>query len=165
MDGESSERRNKFNISGFIMILAAICTIISTMRPEIVHAYEYASNFIKMDIRKPVKLELFEKYNILLFEDEREKVEKYIIRSHKETISIRELESLTDGELYYLYNGIYAYCGMYFLEKELNEYYETFSWFVPEYDTTEFRWDYLNYYQRETINYIKSIENERTNSK
>ena len=60
-----------------------------------------------------------------------------------------------------MYNGIYAYNGMFFLEEELNQYFNSFEWYEMKYDTTELVWCDLNYYQRKTLSYINLIREKR----
>ena len=100
-----------------------------------------------------------EKNNVI--NEEQIIIERYIIKSHSEIIPFEELEQLKDSELYYLYNGIYAYNGMFFLEEELNQYFNSFEWYEMKYDTTELVWCDLNYYQRKTLSYINLIREKR----
>lgn len=88
-------------------------------------------------------------------------IEKYIVRSEKEIISIPEIEELSDEELYLMRNGIFAYCGREFLEKELEEYFLQYEWYEPSISRDDFKWNMLNHYQQKNVENISKIEKSR----
>lgn len=90
------------------------------------------------------------------FLTDREKIEIFIIRSNTEIIPINELKDLTDDELYYIRNGIFAYSGQWFLSC----YYDKYSWYDSKYSSTEV-WNHMNSYQMQNIENIGSIEEQR----
>lgn len=87
-------------------------------------------------------------------------VEYYILCSESREISIGELDTLTDEELRFIRNGIYAYCGREYTE-DLKEYYEKYTWYMPHISKKEFLWDYFNVFQQKTIENIIKVENDR----
>ena len=101
-------------------------------------------------------------------EKEREKSEQdiiglYIKRSENEVISQDELRNLSDEELRYVCNGIFAYCGRIY-EGELKEYYEKYDWYEPSIRGEDFIWDkYFNDFQFQTMNNIVNLRKERAN--
>ena len=85
-------------------------------------------------------------------------VESYIIRCKQEEISINEFKALSDEMLYYIRNGIFAYCGLYYS----SGYYEQFEWYNAVFmSTDQFDWNVFNTYQIRNINNIQRIEDER----
>ncbi len=78
--------------------------------------------------------------------------------------SREELEALTDEELYYARNEIYARLGRKFNTDELQQYFSAKSWYVPRYEPAEFDRmgeSAFNPYELANINLIKSIEETR----
>lgn len=78
--------------------------------------------------------------------------------------SQEELEALTDEQLYYARNEIYAKLGRKFRSEELNRYFSSKSWYTPLYEPDAF--DDLgdsafNPFELANRNLIVSIENER----
>lgn len=84
-------------------------------------------------------------------------IDYYIQKCYQEIISEEELNNLTNNELYYIRNGIFAYSGMIF---SIN-YYERYSWYNGHIQKSHFKWNMLNKYQQENIENIKEIENQR----
>ena len=75
-----------------------------------------------------------------------------------------ELAGLTDEQLYYARNEIYAKLGRKFKSEELNQYFSQKTWYIPAYEPSVF--DNLgdsvfNPYELANRNLIVSIENER----
>lgn len=64
--------------------------------------------------------------------------------SNLELIDQREINALSDKELTYAINEIYARHGYIFQSDELREYYEQFSWYVGEIPSAEFSIDCFN---------------------
>lgn len=90
----------------------------------------------------------------------RDKVECYILDSKYREISIEELEELSDDELRFIRNGIYAYCGREFTD-DLRKYYEQYEWYNPYISKEDFDWDYFNVFQQRTIENIVGVERHR----
>ena len=90
---------------------------------------------------------------------EKQLVEYYIKRCYEENISIDELNDLTISQLYYIRNGIYAYCGRYYE----SGYYDEFDWYDGHIktDNDEIFWELFNSFQKENIEKILSIEKKR----
>lgn len=91
---------------------------------------------------------------------EEEKIENYIIRCNTEVVSINELNDLSQDELYYIRNGIFAYSGRIFIEDELTKYYKQFIWYEAKYTSTGI-WEYINSYQYQNIINIRDIEGKK----
>lgn len=70
-----------------------------------------------------------------------------------------ELESLSDGELNYAINEIYARHGYIFRSAELMEYYGQYSWYTPTIPSDEFSVDCFNQYEQQNW---KLLVDERT---
>lgn len=88
-------------------------------------------------------------------------VEKYILESSYSEISSDDLNKLSNEELRYLRNGIYAICGRKFEDKDLSEYYSQYDWYSPFIDATHFHWNLFNSFQQKTIERIVAIEKSR----
>lgn len=88
---------------------------------------------------------------------EDELIEKYIIMSESEVISEDILKDLSDKELYYIRNGIFAYEGLLFE----SGYYERFSWYEGDTYSEEEIWNRFNKYQSSNVKNIISLEKER----
>lgn len=84
-------------------------------------------------------------------------IEEYILHSENAIIPIDELESLSDEELYYIRNGIFAYVGKYYE----SGYYDKFSWYTGDVIDSDDIWNRINEFQLENINNIKLIEDQR----
>lgn len=84
-------------------------------------------------------------------------VESYIIRCETEVIQIDEWVNLSNEELYYIRNGIFAYVGYPFD----SGYYDKYSWYAPIDSPTAAK-ERLNSCQWENIEKIKMIEQQRT---
>lgn len=84
-------------------------------------------------------------------------IEKLILESNNTIIPFDILNSLSDNELYYVRNGIYAYSGMYF---ESN-YYNKYPWYSGKIHKNNFQEGMLNQYQQQNISNILEIENSR----
>lgn len=83
-------------------------------------------------------------------------VETYIIRCRTEVISFNEWDDLSNDDLYYIRNGIFADCGQWFE----SGYYDEFSWYNPKYSSVEV-WNYIGHCQRKNIDNIGFIEDQR----
>lgn len=70
-----------------------------------------------------------------------------------------ELESLSDGELNYAINEIYARHGYIFRSAELMEYYGQYPWYTPTIPSDEFSVDCFNQYEQQNW---KLLVDERT---
>ena len=92
-----------------------------------------------------------------IFSEEQEIVNNYIERSSSDIISIEELNNLSDNELYYIRNGIYAYEGYYFN----SGYYDEFPWYNGHILPDDFNENMLNHCQIVNIHNIKYIEDQR----
>lgn len=84
-------------------------------------------------------------------------VDKWVPITYEEVVPIETWRGLSDKELYYIRNGIFAYAHAIF---ESN-YYERFSWYNGTINVKEFEWSYFNPYQKENIENIKAVEAER----
>ena len=85
-------------------------------------------------------------------------VEEYIILASTREISKEELSQFSKEDLFWIRNGIYAYCGRSFLEQEITQYFAKFEWYKPVVKAEDFRWEIFNEAQARTIINIKSIE-------
>ena len=83
-------------------------------------------------------------------------IEEYVLYSEKEVIPIEELESLSDNELYYIRNGIFAYAG----QKFKSGYYDKFSWYTGNVSENDV-WLKINPVQLKNIENIHLIEEHR----
>ena len=81
--------------------------------------------------------------------------------SGTELILPQELESLSDSDLTYAINEIYAQHGYIFRNDELREYYGQFSWYVGEIPADEFSADCFNQIERQNWNLLVNERNLR----
>ena len=72
-----------------------------------------------------------------------------------------EAQALSDRELTYAINELYARHGYLFKSTELLEYYQQFSWYVGEIPSNEFSVDYFNQIELENWNLLVSERNSR----
>ena len=84
-------------------------------------------------------------------------VDKWVPTTYEEVVPIDIWRSLSNEELYYIRNGIYAYSHAIFP----SGYYEKFAWYSGIIDVNEFEWSYFNFYQKKNIENIKAVEAER----
>lgn len=95
--------------------------------------------------------------------EETDIIESCILDSRDHELGVDMLRELSDEELYYIRNGIYAYQGRIFNTSGLNEYYSKYDWYFPCYSEEEFRAEFFNKSQARTISNIVFVENERKN--
>lgn len=72
-----------------------------------------------------------------------------------------DLEGLTKEELSHARNEIYARHGRIYQSEELNEYFESKSWYNPIYTADEFSDDMLTEYEKENAKFILKYEKEK----
>lgn len=89
-----------------------------------------------------------------------EKIENYIVECSSREMTYNHLKELDGMELYYIRNGIYAYCGV----KFESGFYDSFDWYNGSIEEKDFEWDMLNHYQQLNINTILRIEEENRNN-
>lgn len=77
--------------------------------------------------------------------------------SDKELISQREIAGLSDSDLRYAINEIYARHGYIFRSKDLLEYYEQFDWYAPEVPADSFS-SVKSFNQTEKQNWTRLVE-------
>ena len=87
-------------------------------------------------------------------------VNELVPRTHKEIIPIEVWRGLSDKELYYCRNGIFAYEHAIFK----SNFYEVFPWYSGTVDIKNFDWSVFNKYQVENIKNIRAVEKERKES-
>lgn len=96
--------------------------------------------------------------------EETEEAEVWILpESHTRYYTIDELEELSDEELYYARNEIFARLGREFNNEDLQEYFNAQSWYTPEYSPEKFDSDgpALNDYEKSNAESIRGIESKR----
>lgn len=87
-----------------------------------------------------------------------DRVESYILQSQYKIISNDMWHTFSKRELYYIRNGIFAYCGRKFLEPELTQYYSRYDWYDGVIEPQDFMFEYLNEYQQQNAITIRDIE-------
>lgn len=92
-----------------------------------------------------------------LFTEEQESVNEWVPLCYSNIIPIEIWEMLTDDELYYIRNGIFAYSHY----KYESGYYDVFDWYDGYIESEHFSYDMLNYYQQANIENIRKVESER----
>lgn len=85
-------------------------------------------------------------------------IEKYILLAENEVIQEEILKDLSQKELQLIYDGIFAYEGLYFE----SGYYEQFSWYSGNILSKDKTWGKLNLYQYTNIQNIKEMEEYNT---
>lgn len=81
--------------------------------------------------------------------------------SDSELIGQGEIEALSDSELTYAINEIYARHGYIFKSAELRGYYEQFSWYAGEVPASEFSVDCFNQIEQQNWNLLVKERNSR----
>lgn len=81
--------------------------------------------------------------------------------SDLELIDQREIEALSDSDLTYAINEIYARHGYIFRSDELRGYYEQFSWYVGEIPSNEFTVDCFNHMEQQNWALLVSERDRR----
>lgn len=84
-------------------------------------------------------------------------ISSMIKRCDKEIISLEEWDILTDSQLYYIRNGIFAYEGLIFK----SDFYERFNWYNGWILSQEECWELFNTHQVVNIRNIQKIERTR----
>lgn len=84
-------------------------------------------------------------------------VNDYVLKCESEIVPEEVWESLTNDELYYILNGIYAFGGYYFE----SGYYTSFPWYRGNVMPEDFTEDMLNHYQHKNVATIIDIMKER----
>lgn len=74
-------------------------------------------------------------------------VEEWILISYQETVSVNIWRTLSDEELYYIRNGIFAYSHAKFDQN----FYDVYSWYEGTTYISDFDWSVFNYYQVDNI--------------
>lgn len=95
--------------------------------------------------------------DFLVLSEEQLKIENYIKRCCTEIISNEELKELSNSELKYIRNGIYAYEGRYYE----SGYYDVFTWYERKILPDKFTSDMLNEVEMTNILNIRAVEIER----
>lgn len=85
-------------------------------------------------------------------------VDYYVVECGQKVFSIKEWKKLSNEELYYIRNGIFAICGYQFK----SGYYDMFDWY--EGSTEPFRWEIFNQNQHSNIMNILYVERMRENN-
>lgn len=84
----------------------------------------------------------------------------YILPNSSSTYLTRaDLSGLTQEQLRLARNEIYARHGRKFKTKELQDYFNSKSWYTGTIESNAFKDDYLNMYEKENIKLIQSLEN------
>lgn len=81
--------------------------------------------------------------------------------SDTELIEQQEIEGLSDSDLTYAINEIYARHGYIFRSDELRGYYEQFSWYTGEIPANEFSVDIFNQIEQQNWNLLVNERNSR----
>lgn len=81
--------------------------------------------------------------------------------SGTELIAQEEIENLSDSDLTYAINEIYARHGYIFRSDELRQYYEQFSWYVGEIPSSDFSVDCFNQIEQQNWNLLVKERNRR----
>lgn len=81
--------------------------------------------------------------------------------SGTELISQDEIEGLSDNDLTYAINEIYARHGYIFRSEELRAYYEQFSWYTGEIPSNEFSTDCFNQIEQQNWSLLVGERNKR----
>lgn len=84
-------------------------------------------------------------------------VDELVPKTYEEVVPIDIWRGLSDKELYYCRNGIFAYAHAIFE----SDFYKVFSWYSGTVDIKDFDWGVLNPYQVKNIENIKAVEKER----
>ena len=84
-------------------------------------------------------------------------VDMLVPLTYEEVLPIETWRELSDKELYYCRNGIFAYAHAIFE----SDFYEVFSWYSGTVNIKDFDWGVLNPYQIKNIENIKAVEKER----
>lgn len=69
-----------------------------------------------------------------------------------------DLSYLSKWELKIARNEIFARYGYIFEDNELNQYFQSKSWYIPRYTKDEFNVEWFNEYEKSNIDYIKMYE-------
>lgn len=93
----------------------------------------------------------------VVFTSDQVNVDYYVPRCKDQIFSVEIWEELTDDELYYILNGIYAFEGRYFE----GDYYDAFSWYERRVMLEDFTDDMLNYNQHKNIANIDLLLKQR----
>lgn len=96
----------------------------------------------------------------VLVEEEYSKVGNLILRCEYEVVPKEKWSELSAEELYLVRNGIYAYEGRIFIEKDLTDFFDQYWWYEPIILPKDFKGEYLNTYQHENIMNILEIEDK-----
>ena len=97
------------------------------------------------------------KYNISVKKDD-----SYIIEDSSERyLNVDDLEGLSEKELKYAINEIFARNGYVFKDKDLNEYFSNKSWYHKDYSFNE---KYFNEYESYNIDFIKQYIDDNLSS-
>lgn len=158
-DKPEEEAKSSFLTSALIIILFSI--------PIIVQCVNLHKNSIDALAHNSPNIEnydenIYNEENLKNYEDNTltpldKMIEEYILYSENTIIPIDELETLSDDELYYIRNGIFAYVGKYYK----SGYYDKFSWYNGDIVDSDDIWNKINEFQLKNINNIKLIENQR----
>ena len=81
--------------------------------------------------------------------------------SSDEKIEISEMEKLSDEELRYAINELYAKHGYIFKDEALKAHYEQFDWYEPSVKPEDFSVDMFNEIERENIDTMKEVRDSR----
>lgn len=81
--------------------------------------------------------------------------------SDTELIAQEEIENLSDSDLTYAINEIYARHGYIFRSDELRQYYEQFSWYMGEIPSSEFSVDCFNQIEQQNWNLLVKERDRR----
>lgn len=91
------------------------------------------------------------------FVHERVAVDYYVLECVHRVISVNEWMELSNEELYYIRNGIFAYCGCCFN----SGYYDIFLWYEGYIAPKDFDFEDLNDCQYKNIMNIVYVEGQR----
>ena len=81
--------------------------------------------------------------------------------SSEEVIGSAEIESLTDEELRYAINELYAKHGYIFKDDELKAYYEKYNWYDPSIKSDDFSMDMFNDVEKENVETMQKERDSR----
>lgn len=88
-------------------------------------------------------------------------IEYYILNADEVLFSYADVSQLSNNELYYIRNGIYALHGKNFGEEELDKFYREFKWYSPQHDSADVVKELISSQEWELIEIIQKVEEER----
>lgn len=81
--------------------------------------------------------------------------------SSEELLSEKDVEELSDEELRYAINELYARCGYIFKDDTLRAYYEQFDWYEQEIEPDDFSMDFFNDVEKQNAELLQKERDSR----